>query len=62
MIYLYVLLYLTTVVWCTAAFLYSDGYLVHSKTAVVFAPILCVVALTLAGLRLGLRKSPGYMR
>ena len=51
--FLYLMLYLTTVTWLVAALLYSDGYLVHSKTEVVFAPILGVFAVAHAGLRWG---------
>jgi len=41
---LYLLLYVLAVIWVTAALLYTDDYLVHSKTEVLFAPLVLVFA------------------
>jgi len=39
---IYLVLYTMAVIWVVAGLLYADNYLVHSKTEVVFAPLLLV--------------------
>ena len=59
MLYLYLTLYLMTVAWLVAIFLYADGTLLHSKTEVVFAPILGISRMLSAGVRWGFRPRGG---
>ena len=61
MIYLYLTIYLTLVTWCAAAFLYTDGSLVHSKKEVALSPLLGLFAVMAAGVRWGYARRRRYL-
>lgn len=62
---IYILLYMMAVIWVVAGLLYADNYMIHSKSEVLFAPLLLVFTTTQLVLRWGYklyqRRTGPYM-